>query len=272
MDNYSSDEEELEMKNFHCSVNSFNRKNPLSLEDDNRNYRKRSSSLSLNLPKNFVPKLKPIETIICPSPIDLNDNSPPPISDNNEQFLTSSIETKKIFNIKPIKFNQPKKRNLKKSSKIMSVEEETHETEAISDCEDKPKKAKLVDYDLDSSDNEIQDNENFNCNKKKDTPKNININVIREKMMIIRKNSIKNEYDDSNIRNNYTSKKLNQRKSIYQQKCTEEARKNKNLSEKNLNSIKNRTRSFNIRQRYVSTILGFLEQNNSKISLNSNGK
>ena len=90
--------------------------------------------------------------------------------------------------------------------------------------------------------------------------------------MIIRKNSIKNEYDDSNIRNNYTSKKLNQRKSIYQQKCAEETRKNKNLSEKNLDSIKNRTRSFNIRQRYVSTILGFLEQNNGKISLNSNGK
>ena len=40
----------------------------------------------------------------------------------------------------------------------------------------------------------------------------------------------------------------------------------------NLDSIKNRTRSFNIKQRYVSTILGFLEKNNSTNSLNSNGK
>ena len=90
-------------------------------------------------------------------------------------------------------------------------------------------------------------------------------------MTIIRKNSIKNEYDDSNIGNNYASKKLNQHKNIYQQKCTDE-RKNKNLIENNLNSIKNRTRSFNIKQRYVSTILGFLEKNNSTNSLNSNGK
>ena len=270
MDNYSSDEEELEMKNFHRSVNCFNRKNPLSLEDDKRNYRKR---ISLNLPKNFVPKLKPIKTIICPSPIDLNDQSPPPISDknfNNDQFLTSSTETKKIFNIKPIKFNQPKKRNKKKSSKILSVEEETHETEAISDYEDKPKKVKLIDFDSDSSDNENEENENFKCNKKKDIL--ININVIREKMMIIRKNSIKNEYDDSNIGNNYASKKLNQRRSIYQQKCTDEERKNKNMSENTLNSIKNRTRSFNVKQRYVSTILGFLEKSKSTISLNSNEK
>ena len=272
MDNYSSDEEELEMKNFHGSVNYFNRKNPISLEEDQRNYRKRSSSLSLNLPKNFVPKLKPIKTIICPSPIDLNDNSPPPISDtsfNNEQFLESPTETKKVFNIKPIKFMQVKKRNLKKSSKILSVEEETHETEAISDYEDKPKKAKIIDFDSDTSDNDIKDNQNSNCNKKKDILKNIN--VIREEMTIIRKNSIKNEYDDSNIGHNYASKKLNQHKNIYQQKCTDE-RKNKNLIENNLNSIKNRTRSFNIKQRYVSTILGFLEKNHSTNSLNSNGK
>ena len=39
-----------------------------------------------------------------------------------------------------------------------------------------------------------------------------------------------------------------------------------------IREIKYRTKSFNIKQRYVPTILGFLEKNNSANSLNSTGK
>ena len=84
-------------------------------------------------------------------------------------------------------------------------------------------------------------------------------------MMLIRKNSIYNEniFDDSNIGNNF---RLYQSSNIYPNK-----RINKNTIDK-IRSIKYRTKSFSIKQRYVPTILGFLEKNNSANSLNSSEK
>lgn len=84
-------------------------------------------------------------------------------------------------------------------------------------------------------------------------------------MMLIRKKSTYNEniFDDSNIVKNYR---------IYQSSniCLNK-RINKNNIDK-IREIKYRTKSFNIKQRYVPTILGFLEKNNSANSLNSTGK
>lgn len=271
MENNSSDEEEINMKNLHFSVNLFHNNTDLSLEEE-KNYRKRSSSMSLNPPKNFVPKLKPIKAIICPSPINLNQKSPPPISEknNDKEILSSSSGQKKEYNLKPIKFIFTRKNKHKKSTKFLNIEEETHETEAISDCEDKSRKVTLIDSDSDSSKSDFENN---NSKYNKNGIIN-NINIIREKMIIIRKNCIRfeNIYDDSNIGNSYAHKRLYQYQNIYQQKIIDKLRKNKNMNLNPLKPIKNRTKSFNMKPRYVSTILGFLEKNNSTNSLNSNEK
>ena len=70
-------------------------------------------------------------------------------------------------------------------------------------------------------------------------------------------------FDDSNIGSNF---RLYQSSNICLNK-----RINKNNIDK-IRSIKYRTKSFNIKQRYVPTILGFLEKNNSANSLNSTEK
>ena len=264
MSSHSSDEEELEMTHMHKSVNFGAKNNTLSLEEDKKGYRKRSSSLSLKFPKNFVPKLKPIKANICPSPINLDPKAP----DSPEKFSLDQNE----INLKPIKLNHYKKRKLRRSTKFLNIEEETHETEAISDYEDKSKKATLATADLDSSKSDIEDNDN-NKDKKNNFPKNIN--VIRKQMETIKNNSsyYDNINDDSNIISNYPIKRLYQNKNIYKDKFPEKTRQNKNMNSDPLKSNnKNRTKSFNIRQGFVSTILGFLEKSNSSISLKSNGK
>ena len=257
MNNLSSDEDEYIDKPLRSSVNFSHASRLLSYEEEKKEYRKRSSSMSLNLPKDFVPKLKPIQTVICPSPINLNQKSPPAIPEKivNMGNACSKFYPPKDVNLKPIKCIYLRRRNKKRSSKI--IEEETHETEAISDCEDKPKKLNLIFSDSDDSIN--GDNDDLSKRKIK------NIKILREKMMLIRKKYIYNDniFDDSNIGKNYR---------IYQSSniCLNK-RINKNNLDK-IRAIKYRTKSFNIKQRYVRTILGFLEKNNSANSLNSTGK
>lgn len=257
MNNPSSEEDEYNDKPLRSSVNFCHKSRLFSFEEDKKEYRKRSSSMSLNMPKDFVPKLKPVQTVICPSPINLNQKSPPSIPEKIENLGTSlsKFYPPKDVNLKPIKCIYLKRRNKKRSSKI--IEEETHETEAISDCEDKPKKFNYIFSDSDDSINGDQDD----LNKRKIK----NLKILREKMMLIRKNSLYNEniFDDSNIGKNL---RLYQSSNIYQEK-----RINNNNIDK-LRSIKYRTKSFSIKQRYVPTILGFLEKNNSANSLNSTEK
>ncbi len=268
MENQSSEEEDqFQIFNLHSSYNFIhNKKQLFSIENENKNNRKRSSSMSLNYINNFVPKLKPIQTKICPSPINLNRKSPSKnieSLDNNKKIYSSIFEVKKDFNLKTIKF---RKKNKKKSIKFLNIEEEAYETEAKSDIEDKSRKITLIALDSESSRSDLDD-KNIEKRKKNDILKNINI--IREKMILIRKNSIYNEkiFDDSNIiRQSFAKQGLNQNKNLYQQ------RNNKNLNSNPLKSFKYRTKSMNVKQRYVSTILGFLEKNNSNNSFYSNWK
>ena len=265
MESQSSDEkEEFEISIMHKSVNFGQKKNILSIEEDKKGYIKRSSSLSLIYPKNFVPKLKPIKTNICPSPINLNQKSP----DSPEKLSLNPNE----INLKPIKIICPKKRKLRKSTKFLNIEEETHETEAISDYEDKYKKATLATEELESSKSDIEDNDNIKGDKKINFLKNIN--VIRKKMETIKNSFINydNINDDSNITNNFAKKRLYYKKKIYQEKYYDKIRQNKNMNLDPLKCNKNRTKSFNIRQGFVSTILGFLEKSNSSLSLNAKGE
>ena len=170
MDKQSSDEEQFE-KSLHNSVNIFHNNKNISLEEE-QCYRKRSSSMSINPLLDFVPKLKPIKTIICPSPIKLNQKSPQETPDKiNTKISPSSYENNDL-NLKPIKFIFSRKRKKpRKSNKIINIEEETHETEAISDCEDKSKKVYLIYTDSDTSNSNTEEN---NSNNKIDILKNIN--------------------------------------------------------------------------------------------------
>ena len=132
--------EEGQNKNhaMHCSLSFFRKKNNLSIEKDQRGFRKRSSSMLLN--KLLVPQLKPIKTIICPSPINLNQKCPskPPLLENqNTTISTSSFDSQNDFNLNPIRYIYSRRKIPKKSFKILNIEEEVY---PISDCENNSKK------------------------------------------------------------------------------------------------------------------------------------
>ena len=107
MDNPPLDENgQNEINNLHGSVRFSRRNNNLTIEETDQTSIKRCSSMSLNYPKNFVPKLKPIPTIICPSPINLDEKSPPraPPEIQNTTISTSSFDSQNDFSLKPIKY------------------------------------------------------------------------------------------------------------------------------------------------------------------------
>jgi hypothetical protein len=276
MERKESEEELMETLNLHSSVNFFTKKNTLSLEggeeEKRLKYRKRSSSMSImKIPKNFVPKLKPIKTVICPSPINLNQKAPiVPIPEiQSTTISTASFDSQNDLNQKPIKCIYSRKRKPKKKSfKFLNIEEETY---AMSDKEDNSKNICKIYSDSDTSKSEEEDNNITNYKKI-----NIlnNINLMREKMTKIKRNSIYNDnlFDDSNIDNHYLVKSLGQYKNICHPKDIIKMRKNHNMNLNRLRSMKIRTKSFSIKQRYVPTILGFLEKSSSANSLNSNDK
>ena len=107
MEQQESEDDLMETLNLHSSVNIFSNKNTLSLEgaeeEKRLKYRKRSSSMSLlKVPKNFVPKLKPIQTILCPSPINLNQKAPivPPPEIQNTTISTASFDSQNDLNLR----------------------------------------------------------------------------------------------------------------------------------------------------------------------------
>lgn len=268
MENQSSDDnEQIETSVMHSSVNFFRRNNNLFIEEGKKGLKKRSSSMLLNS-KNFVPRLKPIKTIICPSPINLNQKSPPTIPENQNTISTASIDSQNELNLKPIRYiYSRRKNNKKKSFKFLNIEEETY---AISDNEDNSKNLGEIHSDSSSSKSDYESESKTRYKKSKNNYNIKNINLMRKKMEQIKKSFVNdNLNDDSTIENRFIKKKLNEYKNIGQQNFISRIRQNRNF---NLKMIKYRTKSFNIKQRYVSTILGFLEKNNSTNSLNSNGK
>lgn len=275
MEQKESEEELMDTLNLHSSVNFFTNKNKLSLEggeeEKRLKYRKRSSSMSLlKIPKNFVPKLKPIQTIICPSPINLNQKAPiiPVPEIQRTTISTASFDSQNDLNLKPIRCIYSRKKKQKKSFKFLNIEEETY---AISDNEDNSKNIYKLYSDSDTSKSEEEDNNLTNYKKINFLN---NINLMREKMTKIKRNSKYNDnlFDDSNIDSHYLVKSLGQYKNLCHPKNIIKERKNHNMNLNRLRSMKIRTKSFNIKQRYVPTILGFLEKSSSANSLNSNDK
>ena len=241
-------EEEIEFIKIakRLSIKLVHPKTDLNMDVDLKTNKKRSSSASVYLPKNFVPKLKPIIAKICPSPIILNEKSPPKITQEiqNTTMSTSSFDSKHEF----------KKIRIKIKKSIKLINEKVY---SFSDCEDMDKKQKNDNLDSDSSKN---GGENA-------------INKMRIRMTHIRKNSLKdkNIFDDSSLRKNLKEKTNIILKHI-QNSFANEIRYNKHRDLYNINSAKNRNRSHNTRTNYIPTILGFLERNKSSFSLNSMGK
>ena len=275
MEQKESEEELMDTLNLHSSVKFFINKNKLSLEggeeEKRMKYRKRSSSMSLlKIPKNFVPKLKPIQTIICPSPINLNQKAPivPVPEIQLTTISTASFDSQNDLNLKPIRCIYSRKKKQKRSFNFLNIEEETY---AMSDNEDNSKNIYNLYSDSDTSKSEEEDNNITNYKKINFLN---NINLMREKMTKIKRNSKYNDnlFDDSNIDNHYLVKNLGQYKNLCHPKNIIKERKNHYMNLNRLRSMKIRRKSFNIKQRYVPTILGFLEKSSSANSLNSNDK
>ena len=270
MENNISEEVKINNINIHNSINHLIRTNNLSFsEEKDLSLRNRSSSMSINYPKNFVPKLKPIKTTLCPSPINLTQNSS--IIEAQNTSSSTFNESQKDINLMQSKYLYSNKTK-KKSFKIMNIEEETRECEAMSDNEDKSKKINILYSDSDASEND--DGGGESSSERGGVVGGIvhNIKIIRQKMMRIRKSSVYNEsmIDDSNIDSGL---RLSRYKYICAQRFIDKIKKMKNMY---LNPIeitnKYRTKSFSAKQDYVSTILGFLERSHSSLSLSSNEK
>ena len=276
MERQSLNQEEQIERLLHSSVNAFRTNKNLSIGQERQSIKKRSSSMLLS--KNFVPKLKPIKAIITPSPINLNQKPPGPVPELQKKTIsTESIDSQDDSNLKSIKYIYSR-RNQKQSSKINNIEEETNE---VSDLENNIKKNPKIHSDLDllkSEDDDFDNNKNKNknkINKKKFENFLENINIIRKNMSKIKKKFISNKdnlYDDSNIDNNFVRKRLNHFKDNEQENYINKIRKKKFLNLSFIKKIKYRTKSFNIQQRNVSTIIDFLEKKNRNNSLNPNKK
>lgn len=265
MEDHPLDEEEKsEVKKFHCSVNFFHKKNNLSIEEDKKIYRKRSSSISINVSKNYAPKIKPKKTVLCPSPIKLYETDiygfPP--ETQNTTISTISLDSQNDFSLKNITKINYRKKKPQKPLNVLNIEEEIC---SISDYGENSKKApSCSDSETsDSFDDKLDNNKNNNKISILD-----NINLVREKMAKIKRKIFSNDnlYDDLDIKNCFTGESINKYNII------SKIRKNKILISKPFKMIKYKTKSFSIQQRYVSTILGFLEKIKSTNSLNLNGK
>ena len=273
VDEDEDEDDKIDNKIMHSSVNFFRKKNTISLEKDNKGFKKRSSSMLLK--KNFAPKLRPLKTNICPSPINLNQKSPQYISNESQNLTisTSSFDSQNDWSSKPIKILYSKRKPTKKSFKIINIEEEAL---AVSDYEDNSKKDTKNAYESDSSSDDEFDKDKDNiktkfCKKKNNIP---NLNIMRKKMIETKKHFSFNSnlLDDFDINKRNKYKVLNQYKNIEKKTFINKERKNKYLVPNSLGKIKYRTKSFNVKTNFVTSILGFLEKNNSTNSFKSNGK
>ena len=261
-------EDEFDFKNLteRSSIKLIRPKNNLLMKLDPKNNKKRSSSASINFPKNFVPKLKPIKAKICPSPIILNEKPPPNAFPEVQNITTStsSFDSKKEFKTIRIK--------MRKSIKLIN-----EKVYSKSDCENMEKNKKNYFNDSDSSKSgEVVDknnNNNINIKLKNKNRKKNNINKMRLRMTSIRKNFIKknNVFDDSNLGKNFKEKTYQIFKNI-QSNFIDKFENNKIKNLYSLDSIRYRNKSHHVRKNYIPTILGFLERKKSSISLNSMGK
>jgi len=254
----SYEEYEIDSINKRASINVFCFHNKIKIGMEPIESRKRCSSASINLPKNFVPKLRPIKSKLCPSPIILNEKPPPKksLEIQNTSISTTSFDSRNDFKKIRIK--------VKKSFKLIN-----EKVYAVSDNENNNKKGKNNNSESDSSQSEDIEKNNIKLRNKNNIN---NMKRMRIKMAKIRKTSLnENSIDDTNIGKVLKTKSINIFKNI-QSNFVNKFRNNKHMSMYPLESIKYRNKSHNSRTGYIPTILGFLERNKSSFCLSSMGK
>ena len=254
----SYEEYEIDSITKRASINVFCFHNKIKMRMEPIESRKRCSSASINLPKNFVPKLRPIKSKLCPSPIILNEKPPPKksLEIQNTSISTTSFDSRNDFKKIRIK--------VKKSFKLIN-----EKVYAVSDNENNNKKGKNNNSESDSSQSEDIEKNNIKLRNKNNIN---NMKRMRIKMAKIRKTSLnENSIDDTNIGKVLKTKSINIFKNI-QSNFVNKFRNNKHMSMYPLESIKYRNKSHNSRTGYIPTILGFLERNKSSFCLSSMGK
>ena len=227
----------LQLKNnYSFQINEENNLKNLLLNNENDSPKRyRSLSLIVELPKNFVPQLKPQKSLLCPSPITLG----------NEKYdlkFEEEIPKNKLLHV----FN------------IHNIEEENSENYneelAFSECDDE-KTISDEEENEDEVDNEIYQE---------------NLSKMRKSFKVIRKRAysvIKPNNDDYHIKNKIQDLQMLQDYSALIPKNVVENKINKNnIFEKN-NKIRKEHRFMTMETPFHShSILGFLENRINSIS------
>lgn len=231
-------EDEEEEKNFRNSI-PYGKRIKNCLNNYKEDIRARSSSLANCLFQNFIPKLKPINTNLNPSPIKLGKKEVIKIDEKNFDLIPKKISNKKL------KFN------------INNIEEEINEN--VVNSEDEKYYNKLSNI-SDSSKNESKHNDKIDNNiiKIKKNVKNY-INHIKKKFDKYKNDiDIKKFIDDTDILNLSYKKYFIEN---YKVKCAQNYI-NKLLEKKDdYNKTKNKTISFQESKKFKPPILGYLQMN-----------
>lgn len=228
--------------------------------------RNRSYSTKEKLSKGMVPKPKPKETDMCPSPISLTEDDKKSAG-SCKKSMFSSISLNQSFYVNERIYG------------VSDIPEETHETEAISDGEEfssklnSPENSEEDEEESASSENDKIENCSAN-NKNVNKDSNINyqkhknsIKKTRERMNKIKAFHIKSDRKSSDDLSNKRRIKYYEKNKIF---CVQKfidkikkMKKNRSSSEYqecDFNAIKHNTISYNRRKINVTSILGYLEK------------
>ena len=249
-------ENEIEDKLFRNTISFVSSSNNILKKEKVDNNARRKSLSNDKLLTKYIPRLKPVETTINPSPINLISKEEIQIEENFK--IEPRVEMIKTFlpnKIKSFEVNEDIKDYV-----INSTDEENINNN---------NKKKIPKDISDSSDNESKDNKlnKINENNKNNKPestinkieifKNYCINKIRKKLDKIKNNiKMKTFRDDSNALNFSYTEYFNPNNRKF--KCAENYF---NKKKREYDEIKNRTISFKDFNFFKPPILGYLQKN-----------
>jgi hypothetical protein len=205
----------------------------------NEDIRKRSATLANPLLTKFIPKLKPIDTELCPSPINLVTNEDKKVNDN---FILEKNKksSKKLY----VQFNK--------------IQEELYEN-INSSGDEKFNEDEFPIYSQ-LSDNESKSDQNMEEKKKNRNSDKNNINIIRKKMKKIRSEIKLNKFNDDSIISDNSNRKNFEEDFI--SRHTRNYKSNLQIEKiKESLHYRNKSISFKDMPKFGPPILGFLEMN-----------
>ena len=207
----------------------------------NEDIRKRSATIANPLLTKFIPKLKPIDTELCPSPINLVANEEKELNDNF--ILQKNKKSSKKLSVQFNKIQEELYENINSSGDEKYNEDESPLYSQLSDNESKS--GQILE----------EKNKNINNNKNKN-----NINHIRKKMKKIRSEIKLNKFnDDSAISDN--SNRINFDEDLISRNTRNYKSQLQIEKIKECLHYRNKSISFKDMTNFRPPILGFLEMN-----------